>query len=689
MFNALSTHLWRIATAFLMIVVLPMASALAQPNQQPPSDAMVIAQGIDVLPAGNVTWHVNEAAVPIPDSAEFVSMPRGFTIGADTPLIVTDGWSGRSTLLHENQAAWHPDGALIRLSTANGQAGTALEIALVSASGQPLAGSPVFTGTPFDSPTGTYAIQLTADTMLPGDSSAFTPPNALPWLLFVANGEITVESPGQQPISINAGTTVQMQGAVTIESATGAVWHAATIGNEVVVPPIPLATGSLLVKQMSCPDGTDPLTDDSSCEPMMPPLDLTVANGPESFTILKNGVDLGKSNYRLTDLTVGTWSLTPSKEGTNIPVKFALGGDAQKLNEGWTVGISAGTESLVTMYVMSDSSAVGSGTLTLHMFECPAGTDVQVSTVACDYAIDAPNVQVSRVTATESLLYNSQSDAETPQPGLFHFREIPSGSYLLEVDDGGTWRSNELTFWGDTVFDGGSWTVSVPEDSSTIDVYVFHVPAANSSVRFQFLICDPGTVDPDETSGCVVSDATGATISIQQQGSGTIYVDSVDGMYDSDGSVEFAVPAGTYDILAWWPPGTQAYTDMNVTLAPDSFAMVYVYVVPDEHATGNVFAYPYLCAPGVADPEASGSCNPTTEIGFGYRLINVDTGDIYSSTDIGVPMGDGSYMLTVPAGTYMVDVHNVAIDYGVEHEYEITVPANGWVDIIIYLIPKQ
>jgi hypothetical protein len=405
-----------------------------------------------------------------------------------------------------------------------------------------------------------------------------------------------------------AGDATQLTGPASLIAGadSDAHWMIASIGQQVDVPPIPtpamtptptsVATpstaGSLIVNLFRCPDGTDPLVAPTECIVSDIVWDVTIApqgdaDPASERTLSNNSVNIVDTSYRFPDLPAGTWVVRPDMSWMDPGQRFEITGDIIPLGGIWGVEIVAGEVAEITIYLIDPQAEPGTGSLTIEMLECPAGIDPSIDTTGCVLASDAPNVEVSRVTQAETIIYNTLWDAANPQPGVFTLENIEPGTFLLLVEDGGLWTADAVTMGGDAYWDGGFWAVNVPEGNSAY-VSMFHapvvppdepdIPQGVGRLWITQIDCPSGTTDPTTDDAGFPSDAPwdAAVTNVETGGRWILFVD---GVLVQAGTWEFTLPPGSYEISVRHDNSWQVTYETSATVAEGGLTEIVVYSV--------------------------------------------------------------------------------------------------------------
>lgn len=591
--------------AFLIIALLFSAlSAIgthAQSGSPPPATGQVIAHGIDTLPGTPVNWRLGLVTAQPGTDALFGSFDTGFAIGYQDPVITTQLPSGQSHYLDPGAAIFHASGDTLRVSSASTVDVGFLYIDLTALSTDPGAS---FIGDGFTPPSGTHDVRLTSDVMQAGETGSFIPEGAHPYLLYVFDGTLEVTQENGSVTSAVEGDAVQLTGdAVFTTGATaGAHWMIASIGPQVTVPPLPTfvtpaagtPAGSMVIQLLRCPDGTDPLFAPTECVISDTVWDITLApqggTDPASErTLVGDSVDIGNTSYRFTDLAPGTWVVMPDMSGMTPEQRIEITGDTVPLGGIWGVTIVANQESEIYVYLIDPQISTGTGDLIIEMYDCPPGVDPLGDSTTCAFATDVPNVEVSRITQSEMIVYNTATDAVQPDIGTFILEDIQAGLYLIIPEDGGLWSANAIQMGGDAVWDNGFWEVTIPADGGSAYVAIYHTPAGPPEppagpgrVIIEQIDCPSGTTDPVSDPACTWSTAPWDVIA-ENNDTGETWSLYANAAQTGDGTWTLELPEGAYTVYVEVDPGwdvminggTETSIQVSVTADGESYLSIF------------------------------------------------------------------------------------------------------------------
>lgn len=596
----------------LLVLVLALSGATAvgsnaQPGVSLPSTGQVIAHGVDTLPGAAMTWRLGVLTAAPGTTAEFGTFDTGFAIGDQQPIITTELPSGESTYLEQGQAMFHAGGSTLRVASASGMDMPYLDIDLTTDAPDPGAS---WIGEAFTAPAGTHAIRLTGDAMTPSETGTFVPANDLPYMVYAFAGSLQVTDDNGVITELMAGDATQLSGTASLlaGATTGARWMIASIGPQVAVPPLPtpVATapptpqptstpfGSIAFTFYECPTGSDALVDPSVCAPAADFLGVTLS--PQGSTdptlalmLSEVGVQRDDNVWVVPQVTSGTWVLQPDM-GAGGDMRIEMTGDIVPLGGIWGVTVTASQEAEVNVYVELVEAGFLPGSLYIEMYDCPPGVDPLIDTSGCALATDVPNMEVSRITESEMIIYNTLWDAVSPDVGTFIIEGIESGTFMLIPEDGGLWTADWVTMGGDAYWDFGFWQVDIPIGGSAY-VAIYHVPPGppeppagvdTGRLWITQIDCPPGTTDPLAEPACYPSEAPW-DVTITNADSGETWTLYANATLAIAGSWEFTLPAGNYLIDVSYDPAWGVIYETFATVTEGGLTEVVVYsIAPGE-----------------------------------------------------------------------------------------------------------
>ena len=337
------------------------------------------------------------------------------------------------------------------------------------------------------------------------------------------------------------------------------------------------------------------------------------------------------------------------------------------------------------------------GSVNLTFYECSeaALTSPDLSNCAL---IEYP-VQASLTQGATSLHTGMDAIEETDHSWLFQNLVPGAWDFQWIVGDGTPMPDIVLT--GDAQLEGDQWQVIV-RSGVTTSANVLIIPADSaldqdqgidlSTLMVYFLECPAGWTEGMDLSSCGLSQSNPNLELRDVGGAGIVLNTDWDAVSTEAGVYEFSnIPPETYFLALaydgnWTYENTyflgNAYTDgldwyVNVAAGEDG-AEIYVVLgqAGDAPQAPSVTApeAPSVTAPDAPAIPAPGSfgyamivqseCQPTQNEAncapavnpWEVYLTNVNTGEVYALSVEGVPMGNGTWMLIVPAGVYSVEV---------------------------------
>ncbi|MCO5223957.1 MAG: hypothetical protein M9953_01345 [Thermomicrobiales bacterium] len=312
---------------------------------------------------------------------------------------------------------------------------------------------------------------------------------------------------------------------------------------------------------------------------------------------------------------------------------------------------------------------------------------------------------------TRGMLNPGESDFFSAQSGLRYVMWVPSGE--LVVTRSGT-TDSEIFYPGDTL--ESEWDIELRNESTDVSVFVTWsigdridapvttvpttVPSTGFSLDIVFMECASGWVVTDGLGDCFASsDHPNLTIS-SILGEPVVLSTDWEAVSTAPGRYHFPnLPQGTYFlaldydpvwdlakthwfsdaysdgldwfvdvtpanphpvvtvVLGWVGDGSSSETDNSTDGEDDAIwapgSMGYAMIVQEE------------CHPGQFDANCSPAVTP-----WEVYLTHAATGEVYMLSVEGTPMGDGTWMLIVPAGVYWVDVDDAGwyVEYSPQME---------------------
>jgi hypothetical protein len=196
-------------------------------------------------------------------------------------------------------------------------------------------------------------------------------------------------------------------------------------------------TGSLELFLYDCPPGTDPTVDYSDCVPTADPWNLWIA--PEdaqvgdALWLLEDAIETDRAAYRFSDLAPGIWDFSPDQDGPDGPVEIVVTGDPTPQPGLWQVEIEAGTESVGSVFRMLPEGYADTGSVTLQVMTCVAGTEPLVDDRDCDPASDPGDVALELVGQSDVQTWTLDTDATEGPDGPWRFADLPVSTRTIVV----------------------------------------------------------------------------------------------------------------------------------------------------------------------------------------------------------------------------------------------------------------
>jgi hypothetical protein len=193
-------------------------------------------------------------------------------------------------------------------------------------------------------------------------------------------------------------------------------------------------TGSLQLFLYDCPPGTDPTVDYSDCVPTAEPWNLWIA--PEDaqlgdeLWLLEDALETDHAAYRFEDLAPGTWDFSPDQDGPDGPVDVVVTGDPTVQPGLWIVEIEAGAESVGSVFRMLPDGYADTGSVTLQVMTCDAGTAPLVDDRNCDPASDPGEISLELVGQSDVQTWMIDEALEQPD-GTWLFADLPVSTLTI------------------------------------------------------------------------------------------------------------------------------------------------------------------------------------------------------------------------------------------------------------------
>ncbi|MEA2513584.1 MAG: hypothetical protein QOJ59_3071 [Thermomicrobiales bacterium] len=471
---------WRVASLNVLTVLALLFATLghARGATVPVGHAAVIAQGIAKLPANAMAWRV---ALRPPDPAQEhppIARHLGFTLPRKGQLLVT-GYERKDdvTLLGPGQAAFAREGEDLGRDQVGSEPTDYWTIELVDAKQvKETEGDALVLGGPtFTPPAGRRNLQLVRDVVDEDERSDLGKVTATAVVL-ATNGSVLVAAEGKTT-TLREGKAGTFTGVVTVTGGSGgAAFVAATIGKALdSLGPQPAATTAaptVAPQPTAVPQPTETPADGMiSLVTYLCPAGVSVVEAAPETCGGNSG--LGSGRWSLTGAAIdgevealiahGIWVWRDLPRGEyavhldEMPDGYAsfvidLNGNAAR--EGTRITVTLGNnapETSINVYFLAagDQTSVGTATLGLIFYDCPAGTtadefvEVPGPRPDCSERADPLDVSLDGDALAQSLTTSDLQEV-SPYPSLdgrWQWTGIPAGTYTLipfPIDPGDT-----------------------------------------------------------------------------------------------------------------------------------------------------------------------------------------------------------------------------------------------------------
>ena len=305
-------------------------------------------------------------------------------------------------------------------------------------------------------------------------------------------------------------------------------------------------------------------------------------------------------------------------------------------------------------------------------------------------------VQATLTSATGTVTRTTGMNATEQPDHSWVFKNMLTGNWTFTWVIGDGSPAPQIVMSGDALLKGTQWQV-VAKPGATTTAHVMIVPNADQGIDLNtltvsFLECPSGWMPGDSLADCFAAETPPNLELTDVLGAGVVLSTDWDAVSTASGIYVFnQIPPQTYFISVayndyWTVEKTHfqggAYTDgldWYVDVPADDVS-VEIYVVlghigdasnnpgtgTNPTGTGQVLVTQMECL----DMEGSGCVG--AESPWEVSLINDSTGDMYVLTREATMVGEGQWLMFVPAGGYTVQIPN---DAGWYVEY------TGWIEV--------
>lgn len=348
-------------------------------------NATVAAQGIGVLPQGDVAWRITRASVPAPESATR-SLP-GFILSDQGALLVSDSATRAQARLAPGEAAFLPDGAAVQETPLGDTPAVFYRIDLVPPDDASNPGSDemIFVGRPFASPGGNRDLDLVRQPLAANEEiSLALAERAAPTLLLVTAGAVGLVPAGNasaEPVPLVAGQAAALGGDVTVTASDeGATVVTAVIGATIpaelaqrAAPEADASFATLTIRAFDCPAGYSGNQYAVDCITPLADIAFSII-GSETGASL-SGTTGPEGQAEFAGLDADSYSVTgsiPSEFGTQVvSCEGITAAPTQGETPGAIIPLAAGTNLTCTWFAIPNEAG-GEGTIAVTAYLCPA-----------------------------------------------------------------------------------------------------------------------------------------------------------------------------------------------------------------------------------------------------------------------------------------------------------------------------
>jgi len=522
-----TTIIWRargrLATLATLVTIVAFAPGaglavrlLAQEGSPARGHAQVVAQGVALLPAGEVVWRVAYHEAKAPDDAPRVLRDLGFVVADQGPILLTDerGDDATQSLLEPGEAAFVRADTPQRRATRGGRpvGYYALELVPAAEATEVGTGIAVFASPPFEAPEPRreHDLDLVRD-VLATDETVTLPAGEGPTLVVATVGSLTIEA-GDESSPLKVGEAAVFADEITLraEGIADAAFVAAVIGRAVddggsdaspvaspaatpaatpdATPTAEEGTGSIAVTLLACPPETTPASfNPDQCDPDREAVDLEIAvlgSGDNQRDLEDAAVAAATATWER--LPFGNYLLRATGFGDGTGRFFVAG--LEGLNSAPEAGYTAGPNEGYQVPLAADSptyrldvyvfAATDDGAVAYEVFACPPG----VAFDGFDPAVCAPATEGAAVALTGGDLAAplTPADAAPDADGRPAWAGLPPGEYVFShgLPPGFTTYAIPESATVALLPDGSGYAVTIAAGAPPVVLSVFDVQPA-------------------------------------------------------------------------------------------------------------------------------------------------------------------------------------------------------------------